>query len=185
MKAQQISQLLDDWGRGNQSAFDQLVPLVYDDLRRLACRFMRSERPDHTLQTTALIHEAYLKLAGRGREPWEGRKHFFAVAARVMRQVLIDHARGIRRAKRGGGAVKVPIEEAVILSPDRSVDIIALDEALSRLEAKDERKSRVVEMRIFAGLENSEIAEVLGVSPNTVIRDWNFAQAWLRSELAS
>jgi RNA polymerase sigma-70 factor (ECF subfamily) len=185
MKTHQISQLLVDWSNGDQSALDKLMPLVYDELRRLARRFMSSERPDHTLQTTALVHEAYLRLVGSGGEPWEGRKHFFAVAARVMRQVLIDHARGIRRVKRGGGAAKVPIEEAAVLSSDRAVDIIALDEALSRLEAKDERKSRVVEMRIFAGLENSEIAEVLGVSRNTVIRDWNFARAWLRSELRS
>ena len=183
MSAGEITQLLADWSKGDQAALNKLMPLVYDELRRLARGYMHRERPEHTLQTTALVHEAYLKLAGCEDQRWQGRIHFFAVAARVMRQVLIDHARGVRRHKRGGGAVKVMVEGANIISPDRALDALALDEALTRLEAEDKRKTRVVELRIFVGMDNSEIAEVLGVSPNTVIRDWDFAQAWLRREL--
>jgi RNA polymerase sigma factor (TIGR02999 family) len=184
MSAGQVSQLIAEWSSGDEAALDKLMPLVYEELRRLARYHMRNERPDHTLQTTALVHEAYLKLAGSQDKRWRGRTHFFAVAARVMRQVLIDHARGVSREKRGGGAVKVQIDDASIISPERAADVIALEEALARLEARDGRKARVVEYRIFAGLDNEQIAELLGVSTNTVIRDWNFAQAWLRRELA-
>jgi RNA polymerase sigma factor (TIGR02999 family) len=182
MSAEQISHLLADWSRGDETAIDKLMPLVYEELRRLAHRQMRGERSGHTLQTTALVHEAYMKLA-HCLERWNGRQHFFAVAARVMRNVLTDHARSINREKRGGGAVKVQIDEASLISDDRAVDILALDEAMTRLEAQDERKCRVVELRIFLGSQNSEIARLLGISTNQVIRDWNFARAWLRREI--
>jgi RNA polymerase sigma factor (TIGR02999 family) len=158
------------------------MPLVYEELRRLAHQYMRGERSDHTLQTTALVHEAYLRLA-HCLERWNGRQHFFAVAARVMRHVLIDYARTVNRERRGGGAVKVRLEEANLISDDRAVDIIALNEAMVRLEAQDERKCRVVELRIFLGFKNAEIAQLLDISANQVIRDWNFARAWLVREL--
>ncbi len=153
MSAEQINQLLSDWSRGDEAAIGKLIPLVYEELRRLAHRQMRGERSDHTLQTTALVHEAYLRLA-HCLERWNGRQHFFAVAARVMRNVLIDYARSINRERRGGGAVKVQLEEANLISDDRVLDIIVLNEAMVRLEAVDARKCRVVELRIFLGLKN-------------------------------
>jgi RNA polymerase sigma factor (TIGR02999 family) len=158
------------------------MPVVYDELHRLASRAMRGERPDHTLQTTALVHEAYLRLAGAQVE-WQDRVHFFATAARVMRRILVDHAKAKRRGKRGGGAMKIALDEAALVTPDPPHDLLALDEALSRLEARDERKCRIVECRFFAGMTHEETAAALGVSPATVDRELRVAKAWLVREL--
>ncbi len=174
-----ITELLVDWRNGRSNAFDQLFALVYDELRSLASGYMRRERPDHTLQTTALVNEAYLKLVGHKDSLMENRLHFFAIAAKVMRQILIDHARSRQFEKRGGKAVKISLDEAVILSDERASDLIALDEALKSLAAFDARKSRVVELRFFGGMTIEETAEFLGVSFNTVVRDWEMARAWL------
>ena len=181
----QITQLLAEWSNGDQSALEQIIPLVYEELRRLAHHYMRNERPDHTLQTTALVHEAYLRLADYQHIGWQERAHFFAVAAQLMRRILVEHARAHQRVKRGGGAVKVSLDEGAVLSTERSKELLALDEALIRLADIDPRKSRVVEMRFFGGLSNKEMAEVLKISPNTVTRDWNMAEAWLRRELSN
>jgi RNA polymerase sigma factor (TIGR02999 family) len=175
----QITNLLDDWRHGRLDAFDQLYALVYDELRSLASSYMRRERPDHTLQTTALVNEAYLKLVGHRDSLPQNRLHFFAVAAKVMRQILIDHARTHGAEKRGGGAVKVPLDEAAVMSEERAAELLALDEALDRLAAVDARKSQVVELRFFGGLTIEETAELLGVSFNTAVRDWEMARAWL------
>lgn len=181
--SRQITRLLADWSNGNQAALEQLMPLVYEELRRLARHYMRHERAGHTLQTTDLVHEAYLRLADYDRMRWQDRAHFFAVAAQLMRRILVDHARTRQRFKRGGGAVMVSLGAEGVMSPQRSEDLLALDEALTRLAALDPRKSRVVELRLFGGLDNEEVAEVLKVSANTVIRDWKMAMAWLRREL--
>ena len=176
----EITSLLDDWRDGREDAFERLFALVYDELRALAASYMRRERPDHTLQATALVNEAYLKLAGRDSSATpENRLHFFAVAAKVMRQILIDHARSRRVEKRGGGVVKVPFEEVAILSDERAEELLALDEALERLAAVDARKAQVVELRFFGGLTIEEAAELVGVSFNTAVRDWEMARAWL------
>lgn len=159
------------------------MPLVYEELRRLAHSYMRGERPGHTLQTTALVNEAYLRLADYRGIRRQERAHFFAIAARLMRRILIDHARTRARQKRGGGALRLALDEAAVLSPERSRELLALDEALSRLAKLDPRKSRVVELRFFGGLYNDEIAELLDVSVKTVTRDWQMAEAWLRREL--
>jgi RNA polymerase sigma-70 factor, ECF subfamily len=182
--SQEITQLLIDWSNGDQSAFATLLPLVYDELRRLAHHYMRNERAGHTLQTADLVHEAYLRLVDYKRIQWQKRAHFFAIAAQVMRRILIERARARGRDKRGGGARKVSLDEGAVLSQERSLELLALNEALTRLAAIDPRKAQVVEMRFFGGLSNEEIAEVLQVSPNTVIRDWNFAEAWLRREMS-
>ncbi|HEX8087788.1 MAG TPA: sigma-70 family RNA polymerase sigma factor [Blastocatellia bacterium] len=179
----QITRLLDDWSKGDQAALEQLLPIVYEELRRLAHHYMRKERAGHTLQTTALVHEAYLRLADYDRMRWQDRAHFFAVAAQLMRRILVDYARTRQRLKRGGGAVRVSLGAEGVMSPQRSQELLALDEALTRLAALDQRKSRVVELRLFGGLDNNEVAEVLKVSPNTVVRDWKMATAWLRREL--
>jgi RNA polymerase sigma factor (TIGR02999 family) len=179
----EVTQLLQDCSNGDQVAFDKLFPLVYEELHRLAASYMSRERSDHTLQTTALVHEAYLRLVNQQGAGWQSRTHFFAVAAKVMRHLLVDYAKTRTRAKRGGGDVKLPLEEAVILSDERAADLLALDDALKGLAVIDHRKSRVVEMRFFGGLSNEEIAEVLNVSPNTVIRDWSVAKAWLHREV--
>jgi RNA polymerase sigma factor (TIGR02999 family) len=179
----EITGILFRWSQGDEHALDSLTPLVYRDLRRIAARLLRSERAGHTLQPTALVNEAYLKLAGQAKVRWQNRTHFFAVAARAMRHILVDHARGHQAAKRGGGVTVVPLEEELILGPERSVDLLALDQALERLSSIDPRKARVVEMRFFAELNNDQIAEVLQISPNTVMRDWNMARAWLRREI--
>ncbi len=179
----QITQLLVDWSNGDQAALDRLMPLVYEELRRLARHYMRNERAGHTLQTTALVNEAYLRLADYKQIQWRERAHFFAIAAQIMRRILVEHARAHNRAKRDGGAIKVPLDEVAVLSQQRGRELIALDDALTNLAASHPRKCRVVEMRYFAGLNNEEIAEVLGVKPNTVIRDWTFAKAWLHREL--
>lgn len=158
------------------------MPVVYEELRRLADRHMRRERPDHTLQATALVHEVYLKLVDQ-KGNWQSRAHFFGVAAQVMRHLLVDHARAHVRAKRGGGAQAIPLEDAVVFSLDRSKELLALDEALQRLAKLDARQSKVVEMRFFGGLTVEETAEALGISPMTVKREWSLARAWLYGEL--
>ena len=183
----EVSQLLAAWGDGDRAALDRLMPLVYDELRRLARHYMGRETPGHTLQTTALVNEAYLRLIDQRRARWQNRAHFFAIAAQLMRRILVDHARTHRRAKRGGGApgvaLDLALEEAPLLAPERSEELIDLDDALRKLEAVDSRKAAVVEMRHFGGLSVEEVAEVLKVSPNTVIRDWNLSKAWLRREV--
>ena len=179
----EITRLLIDWSNGSQDALEHLSPLVYEELCRLAHRYMSRERPGHTLQTTAVVHEAYLRLIDQKHVQWQNRAHFFAIAAQMMRRILITHAQGHAYAKRGGGALKVPLDEAAILSPIRAGELIALDEALQSLAVIDVRRSKVVELRFFGGLSNEEIAEVLKVSPNTVTRDWNVAKAWLYREM--
>lgn len=179
---QNITQLLAEWRDGDQSALDELYPLVYDELHRLARRYMSRERKGHTLQTTALINEAYVRLVGQ-KVNWANRSHFFAISAQIMRRILIDHARRNAYAKRGGGAQQVSLEEAATVTPDQSGELIRLDEALKSLAEMDPRRSQVVELRYFGGLNNEEIAGVLNVSENTVTRDWNMARAWLYQQL--
>jgi RNA polymerase sigma factor (TIGR02999 family) len=164
-------------------ARNRLLPLVYEELRDLAERYMRAQNPAHTLQTTALVNEAYIRLVAREAQGWESRAHFIGVAAKAMRSVLVDHARRRKAGKRGGARRRVPLEGAAILTEDPSDDLLAIDEALSRLSATDEQKGRVVELRFFGGLTNDEAASVLGVSSATVKREWRFARAWLYSEL--
>src|SRR5207302_11175158 len=178
-----VTQLLEQWSHGDDAALAELTPLVYKELRRLAHRHMGGERRDHTLQTTGLVKEAYLRLAGRTNPSWQDRAHFFAVAARAMRQILVNYAKSYRAQKRGGGALKVELDEAAIVSPEQSREIVDLHEALERLAALDSRKARVVELKYFGGLNHDEIAEVLKVSTVTVRRDWVFAKAWLYTEL--
>ena len=180
----ELTQLLIDCSAGSQDAFDQLFPVVYEELRRLAHRYMSRERQGHTLQTTAVVHEAYLRLIDQKHVQWQNRAHFFAIAARMMRRILITHAQSHAYAKRGGGAIKVSLDEAAILSQERAGELVALDEALNNLAAIDPRRSQVVELRFFGGLSNEEIAEVLKISPNTVTRDWNVAKAWLYREMS-
>jgi RNA polymerase sigma factor (TIGR02999 family) len=180
----EITRLLAEWSAGNQAALDELTPLVYPELRRLASRCMRNERPDHTLQTTALVHEAYMRLAGRDHLKWETRSHFFALAAQVMRHILVDHARGVRRAKRGSGVAPISLNDVAVVSKDRAKEVLAVNAALDALSALDPRKSRVFELRYFGGMSVDEAAEVLQVSPATVARDWRMAKAWLRREIA-
>ena len=179
----EISLLLDQYRDGQAEAFGKLMALVYDDLRRLAAWQLQTERADHTLQPTALVHEAYLKLAGQNPLEWHNKAHFFALAAQVMRHILVDHARTRQRDKRGGGQSQVALDEAVNLSAASEPGLVELDEALSTLAEKDERKSRIVELRYFGGLSIEETAEVLEISPTTVRREWTLAKAWLRREL--
>src|SRR6476659_5498128 len=178
-----VTQLLEHWSHGDDAALVELTPLVYEELRRLAHHFMGGERPDHTLQTTALVNEAYLRLADQTNPRWQDRAHFFAVAARAMRQILVNYAMSYRAQKRGGGALKVELDEAAIVSPEQSQAIVDLHEALERLGALDSRKARVVELKYFGGLNHDEIVEVMKVSTVTVRRDWVFAKAWLYDEL--
>jgi RNA polymerase sigma-70 factor (ECF subfamily) len=178
-----ITQLLAEWSDGNQSALDELYPLVYDELHRLARRYMSRERKGHTLQTTALINEAYVRLVDQRNVHWANRSHFFAISAQIMRRILIDHARRHAYAKRGGGAQQVSLEEAATVTPDQSLELLRLDEALKTLSDMDPRRGQVVELRFFGGLNNEEIAGVLKVSENTVTRDWNMARAWLYQQL--
>lgn len=175
----QVTQLLADWSRGDQTALDKLLPLVHEELRRLAHHYMNRESPGHTLQTTALVNEAYVRLVDQKEVHWQNRAHFFAVAAQVMRHLLIDHARAHSRAKRGGDAQRVPFEEAIVMSPERASELLALEEALIELEKVAPRRGRVVELRYFGGLSIEEAAEVLKVNPTTVSRDWRWAKAWL------
>jgi len=179
----EITQLLAEWSDGNQSALDELYPLVYEELHRLARRYMSRERKGHTLQTTALINEAYVRLVDQRNVHWANRSHFFAISAQIMRRILIDHARRHAYAKRGGGAQQVSLEEVAIVANEKSAEIIRLDEALTTLAKMDPRRCHVVELRYFGGLSNEEIAGVLNVSENTVTRDWNLARAWLHQQL--
>ena len=179
----QITNLLLAWGEGDEAALQTLMPLVYEELRRVAARHMRHQREGHTLQTTALVNEAYLRLIDASRVQWQNRSHFFAVSAHLMRRILVDFARSRNYQKRGGGAQAVSLDEAMIVAPERGVDLLALDEALTRLQALNERQAKVVELRYFAGLSEDETAEALKVSVRTVRRDWNFARAWLHREL--
>jgi RNA polymerase sigma factor (TIGR02999 family) len=178
-----VTQLLLAWSGGDQEALGRLIPLVEDELRRLAHAYMAGERPGHTLQTTALLNEAYLRLVDSQRVRWQNRAHFFAVSAQLMRRVLVDFARARRREKRGGDRVQVSLDEALDVSQRRDPDLIALDDALQALAAFDERKSKVVELRFFGGLSVEETAEALGVAPITVLRDWKMAKVWLYREL--
>src|SRR5688572_29304483 len=184
LSPQEVTQLLAAWGNGDKSALDKLYPLVHDELRRIAGRQMSHERAGHTLQATALVNEAYLRLAGQDGFEWHNRAHFFAVCAQVMRHVLIDHARAHARDKRGGGAVQVTLGEAEALDAGRAAELVALDEALRELEEFDPQKGRIVELRYFAGLGIEEAAEVLGISPTTVRREWRRAKAWLYRSMA-
>src|SRR5437588_9408165 len=178
-----VTQLLQQWSHGDDSALAELTPLVYEELRRLAHHYMEGERPDHTLQTTALVNEAYLRLADQTNPNWQSRAHFFAVAARAMRQILVSYARSNRAQKRGGGGARIELDEAAIMSPEQSNEIVDVHEALERLATLDERKAQVVELKFFGGLNYEEIAEVLKISTITVRRDWVFAKAWLHNEL--
>jgi len=183
MEPTDVTALLGELTKGNPEAGPKLIPLVYGELRRMAAGYMRRERTGHTLQATALVHEAYLKLLGQHSVDWQNRAHFFAIAAQVMRRVLIDHARSHVRDKRGGGREAVPLDEALVFSPERSMDFLALDSALERLAEVDSRQARIVELRFFGGLTVEETAEVLSISPKTVKRDWSVAKAWLHGEL--
>jgi RNA polymerase sigma-70 factor, ECF subfamily len=178
-----VTALLDEIANGNQAAQEKLVPLVYDELKKLARRYMRRERAGHTLQTTALVHEAYLKLVGQHSPHWEGRDQFFGTAAQLMRRILIDHARRHLREKRGGTQVVLPLEEGLAFTPEHSEDLLKLDEALDRLSKLDPRQSRIVELRFFGGLSVEETSRFLNVSPITVKRDWAVAKVWLNGEL--
>jgi RNA polymerase sigma factor (TIGR02999 family) len=180
--ASAVTTLLRAWRRGDQAAFERLTPLVYDQLRRRARHYLRGERPNHTLRPTALVHEAYLRLVNLDQVDWQDRSHFFALAARQMRRILVDSARARRYHKRGGGAVSVTFDEALAVSR-RDPDLVALDDALELLAQRDERKVRVVELRFFGGLTNDEIATALGISSDTVTRDWQMAKLWLRRAL--
>jgi len=179
----EITQLLAQLREGSPDAEAKLIPLVYDQLHRLAAHYMRRERPDHTLQPTALVNEAYLRLTPQPETHWQDRAHFFGVAARLMRQILMEHARAHQAEKRGPFVQKLSLDEAFDFSPQRSRDLIALDDALRSLEQLSPRQSRIVELRFFGGLSAEETAEVLGISPRTVKRDWNVARAWLHGEL--
>jgi RNA polymerase sigma factor (TIGR02999 family) len=182
--APQITQMLVAWSNGDQAALDKLAPLVSQELHRLAKRYMARERPDHTLQATALVNEAYLRLIDASQVNWQDRAHFFAVSARVMRRILVDFARSHANLKRGGDAHQITLDEAVIISPEPDGNLVAVDDALTTLAALDPRQSQVVELRFFAGLSLEETAEVLHVSVGTVRRDWTLARAWLHRELS-
>ena len=181
----EVTRLLVAWSNGNQDALDRLMPLVDRELHRLAHHYMRQEKPGHTLQTTALVNEAYLKLVDQRHAQWKNRAHFFALSAQLMRRILVDHARKRKYAKRGGDAQKISFDEVKVVSRERGADLIALDDALEKLAAIDPRKSKVVEMRFFGGLSVEETAEALGVAPLTVKRDWKMAKAWLYNTLGN
>ena len=178
-----VTQLLIDWSNGDENALQQLIPLVHEELRRVARRHMAHERAEHTLQATALVNEAYMRLVDVQRVKWQNRAHFFAMSARLMRRILVDFARSRRYQKRGGGAQKVTLDEALVVSPEPGSDLVRLDEVLTALAAVDSRKAQVVEMRFFGGLSVEETAEALHVSRDTVMRDWKLAKAWLLREL--
>ncbi len=181
---QEVTQLLVAWSHGDQAALDRLLPMVYDELHRLAHRYMRRENPGHSLQTTALVHEAYLRLTEGKPVNWQNRTHFFAVSANVMRRILVDIANANGAQKRGGNLHHVPLDEALVISEDREADLVALDDALNALAKIDARKSQVIELRFFGGLSVEETAEALKVSPDTVLRDWRLAKSWLMRELS-
>jgi RNA polymerase sigma factor (TIGR02999 family) len=174
-----VTQLLVRWRGGDREALEQLMPLVYEELRRLAHHYLRQERPDHTLQSTALVHEAYLRLAGHNPPQWQNRAHFFGIAAHIMRQILVEYARGRNADKRGGNAVTLTLDDAVAVSQGMNADVVALDKALTELSGLDAQQGRIVELRFFAGLTIEDTSEVLGISPATVKRDWVTARAWL------
>ena len=180
---QRVTQLLAHWSQGDDAALGELTPVVYEELRRLAHHFMEGQRPEHTLQTTALVNEAYLRLAGQTHPSFTNRSHFFAVAAQAMRQILVNYAKASQSQKRGGGALKVELDAVALISPEQTTAILDLNEALERLATLDSRKAHVVELKYFGGLGHDEIAEVLKISIMTVRRDWIFAKAWLHSEL--
>lgn len=179
-----VTELLRNWSDGDHQAQEQLFQIVYNELHRQAARYMRREHPGLSLQTTDLIHEAYLRLVDQQTVEWQNRLHFFAIAAKVMRHILVDHARSQQAAKRGGADIRLPLEEAMVISPEPDLDFVALDEALTRLTQIDLQQSQVVELRFFSGLSVEETAKVLEVSERTVKRDWNVAKAWLRRELS-
>ena len=183
-QAGEITGIPAGWREGDHEALDRLLPLIYTELHRLARRHLSRERKDHSMQPSSLVQEAFLRLLPRADAGWRNRAHFFAVASQVMRHILVDYARERHRTKRGGAAVHIPVDAAVVLSSDQVEEIVAVDLALQRLANTDKRKAKVFEMRFFGGLSVEETAEVLGVAPNTVIRDWNFARAWLRRELS-
>jgi RNA polymerase sigma factor (TIGR02999 family) len=181
---QQVTQLLRQWCDGDPHALEKLIPLVQPELQRLAQHYMSRERPGHTLQTTALLDDAYLQLADKSRQQWENRAHFFAVAAQIMRRIMVDHARQRHALKRGGGAIRVTLDECAAVTQTRAAELLALDEALEKLARFDQRKAKVVEMRYFGGLTMEEIANVLKIHVNTVMRDWTAARAWLFAALS-
>jgi len=181
--AMDVTQLLKDWKSGDMAALDRLMPVVYDELRRIASHYLHRQQPNQTLQTTALVHEAYIRLVGKQDMDWQNRAHFFGVAARMMRYILIDYALAQKTEKRGGSNLKLSLDEAIGLPEKKEFDIVDLHEALNRLADLDPRKGEVVELRFFAGLSNEEIAEVLKISLATVNREWRSAKAWLRSEM--
>lgn len=178
-----VTILLSELVKGDEAAASKLFPLLYEELRRLAGNYMRRERGDHTLQPTALVHEAYIKLVRQRSADWQGRAHFFGIAARVMRTILVDHARGHLRDKRGGGERLVPIDEVLVFAPEQSQELVRLDQAVERLTEIDPRQGKIVELRFFGGLTVEQTADVLGISPKTVKRDWSMAKAWLHGEL--
>jgi RNA polymerase sigma factor (TIGR02999 family) len=178
-----ITHLLIAWGEGDKDALDKLIPIVHDELRRLATRQMRRGSQGNTLQTTALVNEAYCKLVNQKNVRWQNRAHFFGIAAQLMRRILVDHARGQSRAKRGGGVPNISLDDSTLLSPERSAEWVVLDDALKRLAEFDPQKSRIVEMKFFGGLSNEEMAEVEQVSKRTIIREWRKARAWLFDEI--
>src|ERR1700730_3819317 len=182
--AQNVTRLLQDWCLGKDAALEELVPLVHQELRRLARRYMFGERPGHTLQTTALVNEAYLRLVNSRQVNWQNRAHFFAISAQLMRRILVDSARARGDQKRGGGIPKVTLDEALVGPQEKGQDLVALDDALKALSEVDPRKSRVVDLRFFGGLAVEETAEVLNVHPNTVLRDWRLAKMWLKREMS-
>jgi RNA polymerase sigma-70 factor, ECF subfamily len=180
---EEVTDLLNEWGNGDQEALNRLMPLVYDELHRLASRYLRHERVGHTLQTTALVHEAYLKLVDQKKANWHNRVQFFAAAAKVMRHVLVDYARSRKAAKRGGDYCRLSLDEAAISSQDKDADLLVLNEALDNLAAIDPQQSRVVELRVFGGLTVEDTAEALGISARTVKREWSMAKAWLHQQI--
>jgi RNA polymerase sigma factor (TIGR02999 family) len=181
--SKEVTRLLACWRQGKAEALEELMPIVYSELRRLPASYLRRERCDHTLQPTALVHEAYLRLVEQKDVQWQDRSHFFAIAAQLMRRILVDHARTHLAEKRGSGAAKVPLTEAIVMSQERPAELLALDDSLTRLASLDPQQSRVVELRIFGGLTVEETADVLGISPATVKRDWSMAKAWLSQEI--
>jgi RNA polymerase sigma factor (TIGR02999 family) len=185
MESQDVTGLLIKWGEGDRGVLNQLLPAVYDELHRMAARYLRHERPDHILQPTALINEAYLRLVDQNSVKWENRAHFFGIAANVMRRILVEHARGQRAAKRGGTMIKLPLDEGMHGNPKQEeMDLVALDEALTQLAMKDSEQSRLVELRYFGGLTIEETARVMNISPATVKRSWTISRAWLRREIS-
>jgi RNA polymerase sigma-70 factor, ECF subfamily len=179
-----VTELLRNWSDGDKQAQEELFQVVYNELHRQAARYLRNEQPGISLQTTDLIHEAYLRLTGQQHFEWQNRLHFFAIAAKVMRHILVDHARSRQAAKRGGSDIRLPLEDAMVVLPGQDLDLVALDEALTRLAEIDPQQSQIVELRFFSGLSVEETAKVLDVSERTVKRDWNVAKAWLRRELS-